>query len=335
MGMASGASGRSRSQAMILAVVLLLLLGCGSTWQAHGSHRMHVSPVNSTLQYMQIEGTEVLWQRPPHPKAALFLAHGCSHSATDWWEKSEYCPDCIGLPEEMAIVKAALGRGYLPIAVSSQDRHFSRCWTEDDERPVKHVIREVLSREGLQRLPLFALGASSGGSFLPVLAQGLNFTGLCIQIMATHPDLLSASFPPTVFVHMQRDWYTARRIHSNVKKLKQQEMPVREYQQSPLPLSARFFSDRIPSLAPALSQRIFAALTKADYLTETGELHTDPRRSEWRQVLQGAIPELKDVNLEADESSISEVMNVAWASHEITSEFIAQTLRFFDLILHR
>ena len=66
---------------------------------------------------------EVFWQGPTRPSAGLLLlAHGCSHTAYDWWDKTENCPLCLGLPEERTIVKTALERGYTVIAISSQDR---------------------------------------------------------------------------------------------------------------------------------------------------------------------------------------------------------------------
>ena len=38
------------------------------------------------------------------PKGVVFLAHGCQHSSTDFWPKSDTCSSCIGLPVERAIV---------------------------------------------------------------------------------------------------------------------------------------------------------------------------------------------------------------------------------------
>ncbi len=55
---------------------------------------------------------EVLWQVPPSPRGTLFIAHGCSHAAHDWWPASPACPHCLGLPEEMAQTQQALARGY-------------------------------------------------------------------------------------------------------------------------------------------------------------------------------------------------------------------------------
>lgn len=55
-------------------------------------------------------------------KAILFMAHGCSHAATDMFDKSDSCLECIGLPIEKRIVRAALEKGFAVIAVTSSDR---------------------------------------------------------------------------------------------------------------------------------------------------------------------------------------------------------------------
>ncbi|EFN55358.1 hypothetical protein CHLNCDRAFT_134387 [Chlorella variabilis] len=57
-------------------------------------------------------GHEVLYQVPDSPRATLFIAPGCSHAAHDWWPASPACPDCLGLPEELAHTQQALGRRY-------------------------------------------------------------------------------------------------------------------------------------------------------------------------------------------------------------------------------
>lgn len=68
---------------------------------------------------------EAMYQFPSSapPAGILLLAHGCSHSATDFFSS---CSKCLGLPEEMRIVKAALARNYVALALSSSDR-YSKC----------------------------------------------------------------------------------------------------------------------------------------------------------------------------------------------------------------
>ena len=99
--------------------------------------------------------------------------------------------------------------------------------------------------------PVYALGASSGGTFAGLLpfhmklqvrcaAVSSDFThglrartthelaarqGTCIQIMAWSPSMwkkhLDAhpSYPPTLFVHMERDERTASHVRGNLELL--------------------------------------------------------------------------------------------------------------------
>eukprot|EP00668_Euglena_longa_P029279 GGOE01036625.1.p1 GENE.GGOE01036625.1~~GGOE01036625.1.p1 ORF type:complete len:359 (+),score=68.82 GGOE01036625.1:57-1079(+) len=314
--------------AMVLCIILLLT--ASRNRPPSGSDGGVAEP-----QYSVEEGTEFIWQRPRNPKAVLFLAHGCSHSATDWWNKSRACPKCIGLPVEMRIVRAALAAGYVAVAVSSQDRAFSRCWTEDDLEPVKRVIGSVVRKIGAKDLPVFALGASSGGAFLPMLTQTMHLSALAVQIMATSTALLTPQFPPTAFIHMPRDGRTARHVEANVLALNRSGVPAHNWPQPPLRVSARFFSDYVDSIGLQLSDRIFKALKDADYLDDRDELKADPRHSGWREVLKSAISELRDVSMAPDESPLSEVMNLAYAAHEITDVYMRETLKFFDEVLTR
>jgi hypothetical protein len=75
--------------------------------------------------------TEMVWQSPERTGfgqsvAVLFMAHGCSHAATDFFDKSKDCVNCIGLPVERRLVLAALQKGFFVVAVSSNDRIGSR-----------------------------------------------------------------------------------------------------------------------------------------------------------------------------------------------------------------
>ena len=112
-----------------------------------------------------------MWEVPPQTKAVLLALHGCSHSGTDFWEQSEACPRCLGLPEEVIIRRAALEHGYALIAPSSSNRE-RKCWHMQFEDPsssndakVVSVVGDVMKEEGLLGLPIFVVGVSSGGGF--------------------------------------------------------------------------------------------------------------------------------------------------------------------------
>lgn len=51
-------------------------------------------------------------QIPPKPKGTVVFFHGCVHSGYNYWPRSQACPECLGLPEEMSHVLQALNRGY-------------------------------------------------------------------------------------------------------------------------------------------------------------------------------------------------------------------------------
>jgi hypothetical protein len=81
------------------------------------------------------------------------------------------------------------------------------------------------------------------------------------------------------------------------------------------------------------STKIFQFLKKGDFLDTNGELIRDPRGSDWRGVLKGADLNLGTDSLQADLSPISEVLNVAYAMHELTSEYMTETLAFFNPLI--
>jgi len=102
-------------------------------------------------------------------------------------------------------------------------------------------------------------------------------------------------------------------------------------------MSPTFFSDRTKwasaKITEETSAEIYRALLHAGFVDKTSSLLLeDPRDSDWRMLLQRfspAIEGIEDVQMGPDESAISEVMNVAWAMHEISSGDIAITLEFF------
>ncbi|KAI8462388.1 MAG: hypothetical protein J3K34DRAFT_189448 [Monoraphidium minutum] len=293
--------------------------------------------------FEMIGGAEVVWKLPTgKPVGTLFVAHGCSHSALDWLPKSDRCPKCIGLPEELNITRYATEqRGLALVAVSSADRAGSRCWDTGrggpDVQQVKRALKELLAREALAALPLYALGASSGGAFVLALAAELKLDGVCSEIMASHSvdeaALLAKTafgrYPPTAFAHMPRDARTARGVAENARVLKEQGVPVKVVEVHPVAVTAEWLAARVPELAPPLAGAVVAALAKADMLGPDGMLKADPRQTAWRDAVRAA-PGGAALPTAADASGLSEVLNVAWARHEIASSPLSEVLDFFE-----
>lgn len=98
---------------------------------------------------------------------------------------------------------------------------------------VTRAWEELLEVEGWARLPHYALGGSSGGAFVLLLAQRIPLDGIAAVIMAIPPQLLDAkpraadsskswNFPPTAFVHMEKDELTAEGVAADVAALRKQ-----------------------------------------------------------------------------------------------------------------
>merc|ERR1711920_1181089 len=75
------------------------------------------------------------------------------------------------------------------------------------------------------------------------------------------------------------------------------------------------------------SGQMLNALCNARLIDSSRHLSADPRRSNWRDALRPFADKLGD-SLVADRSPISEVLNVAFAQHEVTSEGIEKQLDF-------
>lgn len=292
--------------------------------------------------YERLAGAETMYQIPSSARGILFLAHGCQHSATDFWAPTAACPQCLGLPEEVRITKAALRAGFVVIAISSTDRHFTRCWNFDVDGPmVQAALAAFRQRNSLGALPLASLGASSGGAFVLQLVSLVPMAAVVSQIMAVPPYVLHESMPPTLFVHMPKDVRTASLVHKCVRKLRSDGRTAKVIEVGPQRISADFFRARIEGLKQEPAVALESSLRSAGLLDADGFLVHDPRQTPWRQAIQqttglsAMLPgpggaEGPPDSLRSDESAVAEALNVAWAMHEIVSDQISTTLHYIQ-----
>lgn len=307
-------------------------------------------------QHEDIEGSEIVWQRPEgqQTKGILLAFHGCSHGAIDWWPKSTTCPTCIGLPEEVLITSTALSRGYAVVAVSSRDREHRRCWSIPhqpqshtvDTLAVAAVVSVLQQREAFQGLPLYALGASSGGAFALTLAAHLPLSALCSQIMALPGTWYKAFLEgpagaeqqqgkgwheaPVLFVHMPRDAHTAARVKECVELRQTKGLSTHVIEVQPQPLTEALLT-RVSELTQEAAKQLLALFTAQSLVDSSGLLVEDPRSTQWRAVVQqSGLSGLAGLKLTPDQSGLSEVLNMAYASHEIIADTTGQMLDWFE-----
>eukprot|EP00978_Attheya_sp_CCMP212_P030366 scaffold111402_cov45-Attheya_sp.AAC.3 len=92
-------------------------------------------------------------------------------------------------------------------------------------------------------------------------------------------------------------------------------IPAKHIQLGPLLISPEYFSERMIEIVDmALSKRMVGELKIANIIDKDGILLDDPRRCNWRSTIAQTASEIND-SLVADESPLSEVINVAWGMH--------------------
>lgn len=169
-----------------------------------------------------------MWEVPPYPQGIIFLFNGGARKNSEWWDPQEACPDCLGRFEHVAIKNAALRRNLAVIApypdrgtaefeTWEHVRHpRSRDMWDDREDPVKSVdvphllsaLDTIVKKEGLEGLPVFASGFSSGGRFAWMLPTVMKLRGIYpIAVYATQEWLdkwlRMVTYPPMVVMQMR------------------------------------------------------------------------------------------------------------------------------------
>lgn len=271
-------------------------------------------------------GTEFIWQIPDRPKAVLFLAHGCNGRAENFWDRTSTCPDCVGLPEERLIVLHALSRKFAVLTVSSA----GRCWSFGNERlVVAGVVKWWIEKQKLEKLPLVALGASSGGYFVSALAADLRFNSITLMIaegLFSRMDI-PKDYPPTLFVHMPKDEARKVSVDENVKVLKEMGVDVAEIKCMEFPLSPNFLADRIRNLDLTISVELFRLFQEKGFIDKNGFMRNDGRATRWKAALRERKIFLPDKNLV---NHIQEELNLAFSYHEMTSLQTEQIFSWFE-----
>ncbi|XP_022751952.1 uncharacterized protein LOC111300590 [Durio zibethinus] len=303
---------------VLVALVLLFQKDDVNPMSAYGLHEQKWNRFESLVQFNPERefrnGTDLIWQIPNSPKGVLFLAHGCSGRAVNFWDRSSKCPKCVGLPEERLLVLHALARKFAVLTISS----VGRCWTFGKEKLiVEDIIRWWINRQKLEKLPLVALGASSGGYFVSALANDLKFSSITLMIAEGIFDQMDIrqDYPPTLFVHMPKDAHRQQKITEFMEVLRNKGIDVAEIECMELPLSPTFLSDRIPGLTQTISARLFNLFREKGFIDENGYMKRDGRATHWKE----AVEDSKTTLLKDWVHPVQEELNLAFAHHEMTS----------------
>lgn len=323
-----------RHSLVVLAICLISVLGW--LWLpdlqpspftiTHSSEPAESFPVYSILLYPKyekwhtkknIDDTDYVWQIPSNPQAVLFLAHGCSRHATVFWDRHPQCPNCVGLPEERALLLQALERGFAVIAISSTDV----CWSvKDDMEPTKVILSDWILEKGLKQLPVVGLGSSTGGYFLSVFAHQFKFHALVLMVAEGQFGEVQnrTYYPPVLFVHMPKDEARAEHIKFSLELLKMKGVEAEDERCMELPVLSDFFTQRIPGVDNDTSRRMVGVLQQSGCVDDRGFVKQDSRWFDWDFPFkkQGILAMKQDPRFQVQ---VQEELNIAFGFHEFTS----------------
>lgn len=203
----------------------------------------------------------LFWRFPPNfssnnLKGIVLLFHGCTHDGDDWFR----------LCEDRKIISYLLSKNYLPIGLHSiQGR--SGCWNVGmpaSANPDAHRISKSLTEffkafnikvepksndlPPCSQIPIFIMGASSGGTFVTVFHYLFQVNGIIVHISPGSEEALSSAkqnhYPPVAFIYMPGDtfWASEANINAECSKLKEKNIPNTAYQILPFNLQFRNIS---------------------------------------------------------------------------------------------
>ena len=198
-------------------------------------------------------------------------------------------------------------------------------------------------------VPVYGIGASSGGIFVTILHQTLPMNGIEIMISPGDPDAIkwiasnspkSSSIPALriAFVYMPKD--TRFASGESINEAKQilsssaNNIQTKSFMCLPKPITAKFLSTpRIDNLSLQHARIIVTILEKNSIIdSNTGVLLVNPRRY-WKKITQklSEIDVLKNsvVNNPVVMASIEESLNLADGTHELTSAYIQEVYEFW------
>jgi len=323
---------------------------------------LQLSPPNNSddgvpIQVVYTNYTTTLYNKPS--KGIVLLLHACSHSALKFFTPSPNCKSCIGLSEELRIVRLVLQYGYTPIAISSINR-VNGCWSNKDIPRIETVLNYWTERNEHQKVKhpvIYAIGASSGGSFASQLLVSNMVDGALVMVMSLSNNVvkrLAQDPKPIYLAPMPRDTNTLTRCEQNYHDLitsstsstSSTSNRMKEYIRldtttcKSIPVTASYLVQRIPHMTMNHANHLIQLLKQANHKDKiTNMLLVDPTKSNWRDIL---IPNknsstnnkstywLDLYDLTPGKSQLAKSLHRAWAYHEYCSEVVVPALRFFE-----
>ena len=272
------------------------------------------------------------YQIPTNPKGLVVHLPGCARFNKGFWPASSSAPECYGMPEEVSHTKQVLRKGYamlVPLAISS-----TGCFTHSsgDDAQLPSIIANFISQHGLGGKPVYMMGASAGGGMIQGLVQGtlpFKVSGLVSEV-ESHAPIKSTTFPPIVYVVMERDTGSQTTAASQVAMLRGRGSPAAWITSPKRVIYPLYFSDLCVSISPQMSQQIVETLRSSGLIDVSGNLVSDPHPNVYKGTWKQAVAKLGVQIMNFDTSPVMQALVFAYAAHESVANYTTAALTWFE-----
>ena len=281
---------------------------------------------------------QVVYTTPGHnPNGIVLILHACTHNALKFFSQSETCHNCVGLSEELRIVRLVLERGYMPVAVSCVNSK-SGCWSGSDHLRIVKVLQHKIFLNYERK---YVIGASSGGTFAAELLVRDVVKGALVEVMGLNNDIvgkLKRNPKPLFLAPMPRDKHTLSVVMRNYEDLKDlnaggKEMIVLDTMScDSFPVTRSYLQDRVIGMTVTIADTLISKLLQEKHLDSSQMLIVDPTKSNWRDIVSPTNSSywLDQFSLKPGYSPLAKALHRAWAYHEYCSEVVFAALNLFE-----
>ena len=308
-------------------------------------------PTDSNEDPIQIVYTDytTITNTTPPPRGIVLLLHACSHSAFKFFSPSQTCINCVGLSEELRIVRLVIEEGYTPIAISSINR-VRGCWSMKQDMPRIESVLKYWREEEIQQYDhvvnnnnIFAIGASSGGAFAAELLTRDVVQGALVMVMSLSNNVMQKmkrkqTQKPIYLAPMPRDANTMQHVIQNYKEcdsIMKEYIVLDKSSCASLPVTIEYLIQRVPGMTVQMGNELIQQLKQATHIdTISNMLIVDPTKSKWRDIITSTTKNkthwMDIFDLTPGYSPLAKALHRAWAFHEYCSEVVVPALRFFE-----
>ena len=239
---------------------------------------------------------EVVYAEPAsYSKGLVILLHACTHNALKLFSPSPACDDCVGLSEEIRMVRLILERGYTAVAISSNNE--GGCWSSKADLPRIETLLQN-NRFNIYRR-IIAVGASSGGYMAAELLAAKKVQASLVMVMGLSSQLISKlsfllkndyhnNLPILYLAPMPNDKGTTKRVIQNHKNLSNGSSSFLIALDTTtcvfLPLTPKYLLQRVPCMIINDAENTCEELKENKYLHSiTNIFLKKTTNSQWRK----------------------------------------------------